>query len=399
MRKRSRVIVNESGNFTQKRILFAATTPFAVNAFLLCHLKSLSKYFDITLCVNLKAYPLSPEIEKLVEVVDVCFERKISPFRDLLTLVRLYFVIKRRNPLAIHSITPKAGLLAMLAGFFAQVPNRWHTFTGQVWATKQSFARSLFKAIDRLIVRLSTRVFADSKSQCRFLRDEGVVSNDGISTLGSGSIAGVDTGRFRPDSSVRKMIRQELGVDEETCVFLFVGRLVRDKGVFDLFSAFDCISENSPSVGLWMVGPDEEGLMPDLKKRGLAFNASTRWIGATLSPEKYMMAADVLVLPSYREGFGSVIIEAGSCGLPVVAYKIDGVIDAVEGATSGVLVELGQVDSLAEQLFVLASDQQKRHSIGRNARERVTKLFSVETVSDAWLKYYCNSLLNNANRE
>jgi glycosyltransferase involved in cell wall biosynthesis len=394
MTKRSGAIVTDSGNSARKRIMFAVTTPFAVNSFLASHLKSLSRCFDITLCVNLKAYPLSPEIEKFVEVVDVGFERKFAPFRDLLTLVRLYFVIKRRSPQAIHSITPKAGLLAMLAGFFARVPYRWHTFTGQVWATKQSFARCLLKAIDRLIVSLATRVFADSASQCRFLREEGIVSDDGIFILGPGSIAGVDTGRFRPDAAVRQMIRQELGVEEETCVFLFVGRLVRDKGVFDLFSAFDSVAERAPGVGLWMVGPDEEGLIPDLKKKGLAFSASTRWIGATLTPETYMMAADVLVLPSYREGFGSVIIEAGSCGLPVVAYRIDGVIDAVEVGMSGVLVDLGRVDSLAEQLFILAGDQQKRHSIGCNARERVAKLFSVEAISDAWLAHYRNSLVN-----
>lgn len=397
MTKRSGAIVTDSGNSARKRIMFAVTTPFAVNSFLASHLKSLSKCFDITLCVNLKAYPLSPEIEKIVEIVeivDVRFERKIAPFRDLLTLVRLFIVIRSRNPLTIHSITPKAGLLAMLAGFLARVPYRWHTFTGQVWATKHSFARCLLKAIDRLIVSLATRVFADSASQCRFLRDEGVVSDDGISTLGPGSIAGVDTGRFHPDASVRQVIRQELGVGEDACVFLFVGRLVRDKGVFDLFTAFSKVVDRAPGVGLWMVGPDEDGLMSDLKKQGLPFRASTRWIGATLTPEKYMMAADVLVLPSYREGFGSVIIEAGSCGLPVIAYRIDGVIDAVKDGMSGFLVHLGQIDSLSEQMFVLASDHQMRHSIGGSAREHVANLFSVEAISEAWLAHYRNSLFN-----
>jgi glycosyltransferase involved in cell wall biosynthesis len=391
---RSAALVTDPGNPARKRIMFVVTTPFAVNAFLASHLKSLSRYYDVTLCVNLKAYPLSPEIEKLVEVVDVGFERKIAPFRDLVTLIRLYFVIKRRRPLAIHSITPKAGLLAMLAGFLARVPCRWHTFTGQVWVTKRSFARCLFKAIDRLIANLATRVFADSESQCRFLRDEGVLSDKAISTLGPGSIAGVDTGRFHPDVSVRQAIRLEMEVGEDECVFLFVGRLVRDKGVFDLISAFGSVAERAPGIGLWIVGPDEEGLVPELKKKGEAFSASTRWIGASQTPEKYMMAADVLVLPSYREGFGSVIIEAGSCGLPVVAYRIDGVIDAVEDGTSALLVEPGRVDSLAEQMFVLTNEKQKRHFIGGSGRKRVARLFSMEAISDAWLAHYCGSLLD-----
>lgn len=378
----------------RKRIMFVVTTPFAVNAFFTSHLKSLSRYFDITLCVNLKAYPLSPEIEKLVEVVNVGFERKISPFRDLLAIVRLYLVIRGRRPIAIHSITPKAGLLAMLAGFLARIPYRWHTFTGQVWATKQSFARSLLKMVDRLIVSLATRVFADSESQCRFLQKEGVVSVGGISTLGPGSISGVDTTRFRPDVSVRHKVRKELNVDDEACVFLFVGRLVRDKGVFDLLSAFGRVAECASGVALWMVGPDEEGLVPEMKKKSEVFATSTRWIRATQTPEKYMMAADVLVLPSYREGFGSVIIEAGSCGLPVVAYRIDGIIDAVEDRASGLLVELGCAERLAEQMFILASDEQKRHFLGRYARERVAKLFSEDMISNAWLAHYRSSLLN-----
>lgn len=394
MIKRSGIVGADSESLKRKRILFAVTSPFAVNAFLAPHLKTLSKYFDIVLCVNLKVYPLSPEIETLVKVIDISFERKISLFRDLHTLIHLYFIIRRFNPQAIHAITPKAGLLAMLAGFFAGVPNRWHTFTGQVWVTRRFFLRHLLKLIDKLIVNLSTHVFTDSASQSRFLKNEGVVSRDKISTLGPGSIAGVDTSRFRPDASVRQVTRQELGFTEDTCVFIFVGRLVRDKGVFDLFSAYSIVAERLPDVGLLMVGPDEEGLIPDLKMKGSAFSMSTRWIGATSTPEKYMMAADVLVLPSYREGFGSVIIEAGSCGIPVVAYKIDGVIDAVEAGIGGVLIYPGRIDDLTEQLCIFASDHQRRRLMGRSARKRVVNLFSTEAISEAWLLHYRNSLIN-----
>lgn len=395
MTKRSEAVGTDFDSLTRKRILFAVTSPFAVNAFLVPHLKTLSKYFDIVLCVNLKAYPLSPEIEKLVKVIDVGFERKIALFQDLQTLIHLYFIIKRFNPQAIHTITPKAGLLAMLAGFFVGVPYRWHTFTGQVWVTRRSFSRSLLKMMDKLIVSLSTHVFTDSTSQSQFLQYEGVAPREKISTLGTGSIAGVDINRFHPDVSIRQLVRQELGVDEQVCVFLFVGRLVRDKGVFDLFTAFKILAERSSTVGLWMVGPDEEELTPNLRKQGLVFCQSTRWIGATLTPERYMMAADVLVLPSYREGFGSVIIEAGSCGLPVIAYKIAGVIDAIKAGVSGILVDLGQVDCLAEQLFALASDRQKRQTMGDSARKYIAQQFSMEEITNAWLVYYRNSLMND----
>lgn len=375
--------------------MFVATTPFAVNAFLAPHLKILSRWFDISLCVNLNAYPLSPEIKKFAEVIDIRFERKIYPLSDLVALVRLFFVIRRCRPIAVHSITPKAGLLAMGASFVAQVPNRWHTFTGQIWVTKQSLPRSIFKAIDKLIVFLATRVFADSASQCRFLQEEAIVSEGQISTLGPGSIAGVDTQRFQPDAFTRNTTREELNVAEQACVFLFVGRIVRGKGIFDLLAAFGNLAEDTPGIELWVVGPDEEAILPDLKKIGEAFKASIHWFGATSEPEKYMMAADVLVLPSYREGFGSVLIEAGACGLPVVAYRIDGVIDAVEDGISGLLVDLGRIDILTEQMRSLVRDQCRRDALGIRARERVVNVFSVEMVSDAWLKHYRGFLLSS----
>lgn len=398
MKDQTKVGVSKIKHQSRKRIMFVVTTPFAVNAFLASHLKILSKWFDVTLCVNVNAYPLQLDIANTVEVVHIQFERKIMPLLDLVSLVRLYLTIKRSRPLAIHSITPKAGLLAMLAGFVARVPHRWHTFTGQVWENKQSILRFILKGIDRLIVSLSTRIFADSISQCRFLSDEKVVSENQISILGPGSIAGVDTDKFFPDISVRHALRQELEVADEACIFLFVGRMVRDKGVIDLLNAFvKLAAESETQVGLWMVGPDEENLLPELKQMGETHQFSIRWIGSTHHPEKYMMAADVLVLPSYREGFGSVIIEAGSCSLPVIAYKINGVIDAIEEEVTGLLVEVGRIDLLTEKLRLLALDQKYRTALGTAAREHVINVFSVKAVSDAWLMHYQNCLLDPAN--
>ncbi len=380
---------------TMSRIMFVATTPFAVNAFLAAHIEALSKHYEISLCVNLKLYALSPHLRDLVEVVDIGFERKISLLKDLTSLVLLFSAVRRARPVVIHSITPKAGLLAMLAGFLAGVPNRWHTFTGQIWATRRSFSRYLLKVMDRLLVIFSTRVFADSASQCRFLQDEGVVSVNGISVLGRGSIAGVDVERFHPNESVRKDLRKELGCRDDACVFLFVGRLVRDKGVFDLVSSYCEVAARTPGVVLWMVGPDEEGLLPELKRVGRTCGASIRWFDATPDPEKYMMAADVLVLPSYREGFGSVIIEAGACDVPVVAYRIDGVIDAVVDSETGMLVDCGSTKNLTEALLSLAENPCRRVELGRQARERVAQHFRSEVITAAWVEYYRNSLGSN----
>lgn len=374
------------------RIMFVATTPFAVNAFLTNHLVVLSQHYRIVLCVNLEAYELLPFLFCLVEVRHVPFARKISPVRDLKTLLRLLMVVFEVRPAAIHSITPKAGLLAMMAAFVTRVPCRWHTFTGQIWATRNGLGRGLLKALDRLIVLFASKVFADSASQCRLLRDEGIVLDGDIAILGSGSIAGVDMKRFCPDTDNRDRLRQQLGADADACIFVFVGRLTKDKGMFDLIRAFIELSATVRDIELWVVGPDEEGLLQTLQKSAEGCGALIRWLGATPTPEQFMVGADILLLPSYREGFGSVIIEGAACGIPAIAYRIDGVIDAIVDRSSGLLVEVGQPEAFAAAMKLLALDKELRLRLGKQARERAVRDFSSESVTNAWLEFYLNHL-------
>ncbi len=369
----------------KKQIFFAATTPFAVNAFLANHLRALAKQYQVSLCVNTEAYEISPKLRESIEVIHVDFVRKISPVGDLRSLWQLLRLFLKRSPMAVHSITPKAGLLAMLAGFLTRVPCRYHTFTGQVWANKQGLARRILKVFDRLIIGFASQVFADSASQCRFLVDEGVAKPGGISVLGQGSIAGVDLNRFQPSTTVRQQTRAQFGTAEDVCVFLFVGRLAKDKGVFDLVKAFCTLKAMNPNVALWVVGPNEEGLLEQLQQQSAG---GIQWIGATPQPERYMASADVLVLPSYREGFGSVIIEAAACAIPTIAYRIDGVIDAVVEGSTGLLVEMGNVDAFASTMLLFSKDALHVKELGAQALSRVRKDFSSVTVTAQWLSFY-----------
>ena len=379
---------NDLGGSGLQVVMFVATTPFAVNAFLSNHIAVLSEDYRIILCTNLEAYSLLPSLISRVEVRHIPFSRKISFGADLKSLLQLTAVIYQVRPIVIHSITPKAGLLAMLAGLITGVSKRWHTFTGQVWATKKGFARSFLKSMDRLIVLLATQVFADSASQCRLLRDEGVVRDGQIGMLGAGSIAGVDLARFCPDAVNRARLRKQMGTDANSCVFLFVGRLSSDKGVFDLVQAFVELSTALRDIELWVVGPDEEGLLHSLQEAAVSCDAPVRWLGATRTPEHFMAAADILLLPSYREGFGSVIIEGAACGIPAIAYRIDGVIDAVADGSSGLLVDVGQPTAFASAMKLLVLDRALRLRLGHQAQERAVRDFSSDRVSKAWLEFY-----------
>ncbi len=376
----------------KQSLVFVATTPFAVNAFLRTHLLALAETHDVTLCVNTSAYPLVDDVARAVRVRHVDIARKIAPWEDLRALFQLLCCFREVRPATVHSLTPKAGLLAMLAGWLARVPWRFHTFTGQVWATRTGIARYLLKGIDRLIALCASQVFADSASQCRVLEEEGVVRHGGVTVLGQGSVAGVDLARFRPDPAARAALRTETGVADAVPVFLFVGRLVRDKGVFDLVEAFATLNARHGQWELWMVGPDEEDLQATLQIEGERLGARIRWFGPTPVPERYMAAADVFVLPSYREGFGSVVIEAAACGIPAIAYRIDGVIDAIVDGSSGLLVEVGQPEAFAAAMKRLALDKELRLLLGKQARDRAVRDFSSEKVTDAWLEFYRSHL-------
>jgi glycosyltransferase involved in cell wall biosynthesis len=272
------------------------------------------------------------------------------------------------------------------------VPWRFHTFTGQVWVNTTGVGRLLMKTIDRLIVVCADRVFADSVSQCKFLENEGVVKPGGVVVLGHGSVAGVDLARFHPDAGARAALRTELGVSNKNQIFLFVGRLVRDKGVFDLVDAFALVNAEHPQWELWMVGPDEDSIQADLEVRGVHSGARIRWFDPTPCPERFMAAADVLVLPSYREGFGSVIIEAAACGVPSIAYRIDGVIDAIIENRTGLFVDKGDIRSLSNSMKRIGHNHELRTALAESARLRAINDFSSSAVTDAWQKFYSSVL-------
>ena len=375
-------------------LVFVATTPFSVNAALRSHLLALVKAHEVTLCVNTTAYPLVEELAHAVRIRHIDIVRKIEPWKDLIALYQLFKCFREIRPATVHSVTPKAGLLAMMAAWLSGVDFRFHTFTGQVWATKTGIVRELLKGIDRLIALCASRVFADGLSQCRFLEDEGIVRRGGVTMLGQGSIAGVDLTRFSPNPVARLALRHELGVAEAVPVFLFVGRIVRDKGVFDLVEAFASLNAKHGLWELWMVGPDEDGLQTSLKAEGKRLGARIRWLGPTHEPERYMAAADVFVLPSYREGFSTVIIEAAACGIPTIGSRINGVVDAIVEESTGCLVNKGDIRELTQVMERIGSDRKVLSDMGQAAKSRAINNFSSSTVSAAWLSFYSSVLSN-----
>jgi len=224
-------------------VIFVSSHPLSVVAFMLPHIRALKSLMPVHVLTNSNEHTLLQQRGVDVPIGFVPIERTIAPWADIKALWVLYWRFRKNLPLAVHTITPKAGLLGMMAALCARVPVRVHSFTGQVWVTRTGFMRWLLKVADKLIAAMATDVLVDSPSQRDFLIAEGVLTAERSCVLGAGSICGVDTERFSPNENVREVVRNELGVDSDVIVCLYLGRLNSDKGVLDLASAWAQVAE------------------------------------------------------------------------------------------------------------------------------------------------------------
>ena len=378
----------------KEKIAIVSAAPETIIAFMSKHLQALAgEYFTYVVCGNACNIPLERLIPD-VSYIDIPIERKISPLRDLVSLFKLIHFFRLHQFTLVQSITPKAGLLSMFAAWVCRVPIRIHVFTGQTWVTRSGFTRWYLKNFDRLIAMLATSLLTDSPSQMQFLVAEGILSERDIQVLGDGSICGVDTSRFRPNVEVKKKIRAQLGVPEEATIALFIGRLKKDKGVLDLASVLGSLRSELTNLYVVFVGPDEEDLADQIFQLTLSRVKQLRFVGAVNNPEDFFAAANFLCLPSYREGFGLVIIEAAAVGIPTLASRIYGITDAIVDGVTGILHEPGDLAGIAEGLRLMTTYPKNRQLMGEAAQKRALELFPTSRIVSAQLSYY-HSLIHN----
>ena len=372
------------------RICFVIANPFALNAFLAAPIAELHKRgWAVTVALNLRGSDanFANSIGAKASLHHIDLLRPIAPLADLRAVFQLWRLFRREKFDIVHSLTPKAGLLAMLAAWMAAVPRRVHTFTGQVWATRTGKMRWLLKSLDRVIAHFATALLADGHSQRDFLVKEGIVTADRLSVLGAGSVCGVDTHRFTPNSQARTAIRRTYQIPTDALVLLYLGRLHVEKGLAELVAAFHHLRRHNDRLHLLLVGPDEWdsglGQQPWTKNP-----ENIHVVGLTAKPEQYMAAADIFCLPSYREGFGQSLLEAAATELPSIASQIYGISDAVVDGTTGLLVPARDVEGLTHALTRLIDDPALRHQLGQAARQRAIDVFSQTNLVTAWYNFY-----------
>ena len=380
------------------RICRIATVPY----FMVSQLKSQAEYFrDLGMQVVLVSSEGS-EWSKIIvgkglSVKIINIPRSLAPWQDFIALFRLILFFSRKRFDIVHSTTPKAGLLAAIAGFITGIPIRLHTFTGQPWVMLAGVMRGISRASDKLIGVLNTKCYADSPSQAQFLVTEGVISSRKIAVIGQGSLAGVDMGRFNPDQwslSTKHEIRKVLGIAVSSKVIIYVGRISPDKGIAELIAAFYELLKMNYDINLILVGPQDEdcGGIGSLDLNEAVRCLRIHYIGYTGCPEKHLAISDIFCLPSYREGFGTVVIEAAAMGLPTVGTSIYGLIDAVVDGETGILVPPRNDHALLEALKRLLDHPDELKKMGKAARERCFKLFDSNKFNEKVAEEYHNIL-------
>ncbi|MCG8236937.1 glycosyltransferase family 4 protein [Tenacibaculum finnmarkense] len=336
-------------------------------------------------------------IEEQIRVKAIEMSRKITPLQDLKSLWQMYWFLKKEKPEIVHSHTPKAGTIGMMAAKLAGVPYRLHTIAGLPLMEATGKKRYLLNVVEKLTYACATKIYPNSKGLYDFILEQKFTSKNKLKVIANGSSNGINIEHFNPkqvNEVVKTELKELLGIKHQDFVFIFVGRLVSDKGINELVSAFMQLNNKTEkSVKLLLVGSEERGLDPLDEKTIMLINEDNNIIsvGYQNDVRPYFSIADVLTFPSYREGFPNVVMQAGAMGLPSIVSNINGCNEIIEENKNGFIIPVKNSDALYEAMLkmMLNSDMKLK------AREMITTRFEQKTVWDALLNEYKNSLLNN----
>ena len=360
--------------------------PQSLNSFCRGMLKELSGEYVVVAVSS-----PGPELEEVgtregVRTIAVPMERHISLFKDLKSLWNMWRLMRRERPDMVHSMTPKAGLMCMMAGWLARVPRRVHTFTGLVWPTTTGFKRKVLMATDWLTCACATHVIPEGEGVKSDLLNHHITSKP-LKVLGYGNVMGIDLNRFKP--------QEDSSTSHSGFTFVFVGRIVRDKGVNELVAAFDRLHRDYPDTRLVLVGPREDDLDPVLPQtlerinRGDGIDA----VGRQSDVRPFYQQADALVFPSYREGFPNVVIEAGAMGLPSIVTDINGSREIIIQGENGVIVPPQNEQALYEAMKSFVEHPEVVQEMAVKARPLIASRYEQSYVRQCLYDFY-HEILN-----
>ena len=381
-----------------KKLIRITTVPISFKVLLKGQLRFMaSNGFDVK--------GVSSEGEELREVHEnegivmeaINMSRKITPFQDLKSLWEMWNFLRKEKPQIVHTHTPKAGIIGMLAARLAGVPHRLHTVAGLPLMEATGIKRKILNFVEKLTYSSATRVYPNSKGLYDFILQNNFTQSNKLKIIANGSSNGINTTFFSPDQVTeleRVAFREKLNIQPDDFVFVFVGRIVSDKGINELIKAFSELktAENNEltSIKLLLVGGLESDLDPLHPETLAEINHNKDIISAGFQQDvrPFFAISDALVFPSYREGFPNVVMQAGSMGLPSIVSDINGCNEIIVEGENGLIIPSKNVEKLKEKMLTLARDKNLYIKLKENSRRMIENRYEQFVVWKALLEEY-----------
>lgn len=381
---------------TRKKIIRTTTIPLSLYTFCRGLFEDLSQEYELVAISSPGELLDELAQDQTCRCVAIPMERSISPFKDLVSLWRLIQAFRKEKPDMVHSMTPKAGLLSMMAAWITRVPVRIHTFTGLVFPTSTGLKRKILMLTDRITCACATHIIPEGEGVKQDLQQHGITKKE-LKVLGYGNIKGIDLNHYDRTPEITEQaaaFRQKLNLKDDDFTFLFIGRLVGDKGIHELVDAFEALSSIYPQIQLILVGPEEPEQDP-LKEetRGKIHRIPhIHPVGSQKDVRPWYAAANALVFPSYREGFPNVVIEAGAMGLPSIVTDINGSREIIMDGVNGVIVPSKDTPALQKAMEEFILQPTQTQVMGQKARPMVETRYEQSYVWNCLKEFYQNVL-------
>ncbi|WP_291940036.1 glycosyltransferase family 4 protein [Chryseobacterium sp.] len=380
-----------------KKIVRITTVPVSLRILLKGQLKFMSQYFEV---IGLSSD--SDEMKKISEeeqirTFAVDMTRTISPVADIKAVIQLYKILKKEKPDIVHTHTPKAGIVGMMAAYFAGVPFRLHTVAGLPLMEASGIKRKVLNIVEYLTYAMATKVYPNSFGLRDFILENKFTNSEKLKVIGNGSSNGVDANVFNPvlfSEEEKKKLKQELNITKDDFIFIFVGRIVGDKGMNELIEAYSKIRR--PDTKLLLVGGYENELDPLQEKTLEHINQSADIISVGFQKDvrPYFSISDALVFPSYREGFPNVVMQAGAMGLVSIVSNINGCNEIIIPGENGLIVSPKNSSELAHAMKMVSEQKNEFEQMRGKAREMITSRYDQKVIWEMLLQEY-NHLLQN----
>ena len=330
-----------------------------------------------------------------VKVKGINMSRKITPIQDLKAVIKLYQFLKKEKPFIVHTHTPKAGVVGMLASYLAKVPNRLHTVAGLPLLESTGLKRKVLNAVEKITYNCATNVYPNSYGLKNIILDNRFTNIEKLKVIGNGSSNGIDTSYFDPklfSIKDKEDLKTNLGIKNTDFVFIFVGRLVSDKGMNELVAAFDKLSTENKKVKLLLVGSFEDELDPLQEKttNTIINNKQIISVGYQNDVRPYFSVSNCLVFPSYREGFPNVVMQSGAMGSPSIVSNINGCNEIIENNINGLVIKVKSINAIYDAMKKIISDKTLFNKLRLNSRKIIKMKYEREVYWNLLLREYKN---------